>query len=141
MEQRLFSVVVVAAMLLVGGCATEHYLTDARHPEVAIMADGGVTYRGEFVDPEDLPDLLERSGLTKEDTINIRCPATMRDMRMPRRVMGILLKGGYPRHVLVGERQAYSEVGRTAEERRRDRIRQERERKKGARAPSTKPSF
>ena len=43
------------AALLAGGCATEHYVTDARHPEIALKEDGGVTYRGKYVDPEDLP--------------------------------------------------------------------------------------
>lgn len=116
------------AAFLAAGCATEHYMTDARHPEVAITEDGGVTYRGKFVDPEDLPGLLRKSGLDKEDTINVLCPKSMADMRTARHVMGILLKGGFPRNVLVGDRQAYSEVGRTAEERRRDRIRTQRER-------------
>ena len=113
-------------LALLGGCATEHYVTDAKHPEVAITEDGAVTYRGRFVDPEDLPSLLRRSGLTKEDTINIHCPNNLRDYRAPRRVMGILLNNGFPRHVLVGDRQSFSEAGRTAEERRRERLRQNR---------------
>lgn len=117
----------VTAAFLAAGCATEHYMTDARHPEVAITEDGGVTYRGKFVAPEDLPDILRASGLDKEDTINILCPKEMADMRTARRVMGILLKGGFPRNVLVGDRQSYSEVGRTAEDRRRERVRTQRE--------------
>ncbi|MGN0852737.1 MAG: hypothetical protein ACI4Q3_05105 [Kiritimatiellia bacterium] len=115
-----------ALLLGAGGCATEHYVSDAKHPEVAIAEDGSVTYRGRFVDPEDLPALLRRSGLTKEDTINIHCPDTLRDYRAPRRVMGILLNNGFPRHILVGDRRSFSEAGRTADERRRDRARQKR---------------
>ena len=46
--------------LLLAGCATEHHITDARHPEVAITPDGGVTYRGKFVDPEDLPKVKDK---------------------------------------------------------------------------------
>ena len=113
-------------LALFGGCATEHYVTDAKHPEVALTEDGAVTYRGRFVDPEDLPSLLRRSGLTKADTINIHCPNNLRDYRAPRRVMGILLNNGFPRHVLVGDRQSFSEAGRTAEERRRERFQQNR---------------
>ena len=111
-----------AAALLAGGCATEHYVTDARHPEIAITEDGGVTYRGRYVDPEDLPGLLRASGLEKRDTINIYCPEVMPNLRLQRRVMGILLREGFTRPVLVGARKAYSEVGRTAEERRRARV-------------------
>ena len=110
------------AALLAGGCATEHYVTDARHPEIAITEDGGVTYRGRYVDPEDLPGLLRASGLEKRDTINIYCPETAADWRLQRKVMAILARNGFTRPVLVGARKAYSEVGRTAEERRRARV-------------------
>ncbi len=115
-----------AAALLFGGCATEHYVTDARHPEIALTEDGGVTYRGKHVDPEDLPDLLRASGLDKHDTINIHCPETMTDWRLQRKVMGILSRNGFTRPVLVGDRKAYSEIGPGAEDRRRERLRQPR---------------
>ena len=111
-----------AAALLAGGCATERHVTDARHPEIALKEDGGVTYRGKYVDPEDLPGLLKDAGFDRHDTINIYCPEAMPDLRLQRRVMGILLRGGLTRQILVGERKAYSEVGRTAEERRRERV-------------------
>ncbi len=99
----------VLAALLATGCATERYMTDARHPEIALTADGGVTYRGTFVDPEDLPGLLKDSGLDRHDTINIYCPDNVRDWRLQRRVMGILSRNGFTRPVLVGERRATSE--------------------------------
>lgn len=83
------------AALLAGGCATEHYVTDARHPEIAITEDGGVTYRGRYVDPEDLPGLLRASGLEKRDTINIYCPETAADWRLQRKVMAILARNGF----------------------------------------------
>lgn len=108
------------AALLVCGCQTEHYVTDAKHPEIALTMDGGVTYRGKFVDPEDLPRLLRDSGLDKRDTINILCPDGMNDWRLQRRVMSILSRNGFTRPVLVGERRSSATVGRTAEERRRE---------------------
>jgi len=95
-----------------GGCATEHYITDAKHPEIAIKPDGGVTYRGRYVEPEDLPGLLRDSGFTRDDTINIHYPDGQSDFRMPSRVMTILLHNGFPRTVLVGDRKSYSHVGR-----------------------------
>lgn len=121
-----WTAVVALAALFACGCATEHYITDARHPEVAITADGGVTYRGEFVDPEDLPDLLKDSGLTRRDTINIHIPDDLRDMRMPRRVMGILSRNGFTRPILLTDRKSYTELGKTADERRVERIRNQR---------------
>ena len=119
---RISSLVVVAVLCLFGGCATEHYLTDARHPEVAITSDGGLTYRGRFIDPEDLPGLLKDSGLTKEDTINIHVPVEMTDYRMARKVMGILSRNGFTRPILLGDRQSSSAAGRTASQRRREEV-------------------
>jgi len=114
------AILLAALVLGVCGCQTEHYMVDAKHPEIALTPDGGVTYRGRFVDPEDLPDLLRASGLDKEDTINILCPEGMNDWRFQRKVMAILSRNGFTRPVLVGERRASATLGRTAEERRRD---------------------
>ena len=112
----------VAVMVALScGCETQHYMTDAKHPEIAIRMDGGVTYRGQFVDPEDLPGLLRKSGLTKTDTINIHYPDEMTDLRLPRKIMGILSRNGYTRPILVGDRQSYSAAGKTADERRQER--------------------
>ena len=114
------------ALLLVG-CATEHHITDARHPEVAITPDGGVTYRGKFVDPEDLPGLLKDSGLTKRDTINIHVPDDLQDMRAPRRVMAILARNGFTRPILLTDRKSYTTLGATADERRLEQRRRQQE--------------
>ena len=125
MKKPLWALALTMALLC--GCTTEHYMTDARHPEIALTMDGGVTYRGKFVDPEDLPGLLKDSGLDKHDTINIHCPEEMNDWRLQRKVMAILSRNGFTRPVLAGDRKAYSEAGRTADERRRERVRQQRE--------------
>ena len=117
------------ALLLVG-CATEHHITDARHPEVAIRSDGSVSYRGKFVVPEDLPGLLKDSGFTKQDTINIHVSEDLRDMRAPRRVMAILSRNGFTRPILVSDRKSYTELGKTADERRLERRRQQQEQMK-----------
>lgn len=137
MKKALVSLACAAALFC--GCETEHYMTDAKHPEVAITEDGGVTYRGKFVDPEDLPDLLKASGLRKTDTINIHCPDGFSDWRLQRKVMAILSRNGFTRPVLVGDRRAYSEAGKTADERRRERVKQRREHEQAMpAAPSTR---
>ena len=115
-----FLIPAFAAVLLFCGCETEHYMLDKQHPEIALTADGGVTYRGKYVDPESLPRLLRDSGLDKDDTINIYCPDGVNDWRLQRKVMSILSRNGFTRPILVGERKASSTVGRTAEERRRE---------------------
>ena len=122
--------VAVFLLLLAAGCTTEHYITDARHPEVAITADGGVTYRGKCVDLKDLPGILSDSGLTKQDTINIYVSDDLRDMRAPRRVMGFLSRNGFTRPILISERRSYTQLGKTADERRLDRLRQQQEQMK-----------
>ena len=127
---RIERIALAALLLCAAGCATEHYETGARNPEVAITADGGVTYRGKFVDPEDLPGLLKDSGLTKQDTINIHVSEDLRDMRAPRRVMAILSRNGFTRPILVSDRKSYTELGKTADERRLERRRQQQEQMK-----------
>jgi hypothetical protein len=79
---------------------------------IAITADGGVTFRGRFVEPEDLPGLLRDTGFTRTDTINVHYPDGQGDMRMPSRVMTVLLRKGFPRTILVGDRRSYSHIGR-----------------------------
>ena len=127
---RIERIALAALLLCAAGCATEHYETGARNPEVAITADGGVTYRGKFVDPEDLPGLLKDSGLTKQDTINIHAPEDLKDMRVPRRVMAILSRNGFTRPILISDRKSYTELGKTADERRMEQRRQQQEQMK-----------
>ena len=117
----------VALFVCVVGCATEHYETGARNPEVAITPLGSVTYRGKFVDPEDLPGLLRNSGLRKQDTINIHIPDDLRDMRAPRRVMAILSRNGFTRPILLTDRKSYTSLGATAEDRRLEQRRRQQE--------------
>ena len=127
---RIERIALAALLLCAAGCATEHYETGARNPEVAIAADGGVTYRGKFVDPEDLPGLLKDSGFTKQDTINIHVSEDLKDMRAPRRVMAILSRNGFTRPILISDRKSYTELGKTADERRLERRRQQEEQMK-----------
>ena len=110
--------------LLFCGCTTEYYISDARHPEVVITPSGGVTFRGRFVEPEDLPGLLRSASFSRKDPIYIGAPDDMADWRLKRRVMAILTRGGYTRPILVGAERSISEVGRTAQQRREDAARE-----------------
>ena len=100
----------VALTLFVGGCAHEQFVTDARHPEVAVSETGIVTYRGRPVEAEDLPGLLKDSGLTRQDTIHIRIPSGTTDFRVPYYVMGLLVQNGFTRPVFVEDRKSSSTV-------------------------------
>ena len=100
----------VTLALFAGGCAHEQFVTDARHPEIAVSETGIVTYRGRPVDAEDLPGLLKDSGLTRKDTIHIHIPSGTTDFRVPYYVMGILVKNGFTRPVFVEDRKSSSTV-------------------------------
>lgn len=90
------------------GCTHERHITDSRHPEIAVSAYGDVSWRGNKCLPEDLPGLLESSDFPKTSTVNIRIDEKLEDMRVPRRIMGLLAQNGYRRSVLQKERKAYS---------------------------------
>ena len=107
--RRLMGVMIVAvAMLLAGGCTHETYLVDSKHPEVEYTEDGSLKWHGRFIEPEELPRLLEKSGVEHTSQIDIRVPKGMRSLREPRLLLFVLRKAGYTRGVLVTEKKAYS---------------------------------
>ena len=118
------SVILLLGALLFSGCASEYYISDAKHPEVVITAAGGVTFRGRFVEPEDLPGLLRGASFSRKDPSYVGAPDDMADWRLKRKVMAILTRGGYTRPILVGAERSFSEVGRTAQQRREDAARE-----------------
>ena len=101
----------MVAALLACGCTSRRYMADARHPEVVVTDRGQLEFCGERIDADDLPGALSDAGYTKDDTINIRVPADIRDYRLPYYVMGVLAKKGFRRPVLVKERRAYTVTG------------------------------
>lgn len=119
MKRQLYLALVV--VLFWCGCATENNIVaDAQHPEIAITPAGGVTFRGRFVDPEDLPGLLRGASYQRTDTIYIRAPDDGSNARLRRKVMSVLSRNGFTRPIMVGEVHSSAVVGRTGDERRRD---------------------
>lgn len=111
MRQSIYIfLVIIALVILAGGCTHERFFTDARNPEIAISELGNVTYRGRIVEAEDLPDLLKESGLTPQDTIHIHIPSGLNDYRMAYHVIGQLVKNGFRRPVLVEDRRSSSSI-------------------------------
>ena len=108
MRQMMRLAVVALAMLLAGGCTHETYLVDSKHPEVEYTEDGSLKWHGRFIEPEELPRLLEKSGVEHTSQIDIRVPKGMRSLREPRLLLFILRRAGYTRGVLVTEKKAYS---------------------------------
>ena len=97
----------MVAMLLVG-CTHETYISDAKHPEVAYTEAGELKWHDRFIEPEELPGLLEKSGVDHKSQIDIRVPERIRSLKGPRLLLFLLRRAGYTRGVLVTEKRAYS---------------------------------
>lgn len=98
----------LAAAIVVSGCAHTTYISDSKHPEVEFSEDGGLKWRGRFIELEELPELLEDSGVDRKSQIDIRVSERMRSLKAPRRLLFILRRAGYTRGVLVTKKKAYS---------------------------------
>ena len=110
MRQMMRLAVVALAMLLAGGCTHETYLVDSKHPEVEYTEAGELKWHRRFIRPEELPKLLERSGVDRKAQIDIRVPERIRSLKGPRHLLFILRRAGYTRGVLVTEKRAYSKA-------------------------------
>lgn len=103
-----FRIIPVAAVLWVVGCASEKFVADSKHPEVAFSGDGGLMWRGRFIELEELPGLLKKTKVDPKSQIDIRVPDNFRNPKSARRLLFILRRAGYTRGVLVTEKRAYS---------------------------------
>ena len=95
MKMSVQSVVLSLAVVVFSGCTHTAYVADSKHPEVEFSEDGGLMWRGKFIALEDLPELLEDSGVSKKSQIDIRVSEHMRTLKAPRRILFILRRAGY----------------------------------------------
>ena len=98
------------ALAMFAGCTHEWYIVDSKHPEVEYTEGGELKWHRRFIQPEELPGLLERSGVDHKAQIDIRVPETIRSLKGPRHLLFILRRAGYTRGVLVTEKRAYSKA-------------------------------
>ena len=106
---HLFAVL-AAAMTLLAGCTHERFVADSRHPELEYSENGELKWRNMFINPDDLPRILDKSGVSRKTQIDIRVPDGIRSLKGARRLLFILRKAGYTRVVLVTEKRAYSKA-------------------------------
>lgn len=100
----------VAAVLAAGCVSTREIQVDAVDPSIRVTERGFLVGK-EYVDPVDIPDILEDSGVRKTETIHILIePGVERDLRPASALMAYLAKCGYTRPMLVTERHAESEA-------------------------------
>ncbi len=104
----VLNVFLLAAAIAFPGCTHTTYVSDSKHPEVEFSEDGGLLWRGRFIGLEELPELLEDSGVSRKSQIDIRVSERMRSLKAPRRLLFILRRAGYTRGVLVTKKKAYS---------------------------------
>ena len=102
---RTLSMVVFAA---VAGCSHTSYVASSKNPEVEFAEDGGLTWRGRFIELDELPEILEDAGVSRKTQIDIRVSERMRSLKAPRALLFILRRAGYTRGVLVTKKQARS---------------------------------
>ena len=109
MKRFLLNIVFASAIIMFSGCTHTTYIADSKNPEVEFSEDGGLLWRGRFIELEELPDLLEDAGVDKKSQIDIRVSERMRSLKAPRILLFILRRAGYTRGVLVTKKKAYSE--------------------------------
>lgn len=100
--------VLLVSALMAGGCASEKFVSDSKNPEVAFSSDGGLMWRGEFIEPDELPYLLKKTKVNPKSQIDIRIPQDFSNPKAARSLLFLLRRAGYTRAVLVTEKKAYS---------------------------------
>lgn len=108
---RNFQIALCAALLAVSfaGCRTRSTIeTSLAHPSIEIYGSG-VKFQGKYVMPQDVPDILERHGVSHDTTIHIRLE-TLDRLREAQAFRGLLAKHGYRRSALVTREHAESSV-------------------------------
>ena len=101
-------IAMTVAFAVLSGCTHTTYVSDSKHPEVEFSEDGGLMWRGRFIELGELPELLEDAGVDKKSQIDIRVPDRMHSLKAPRVLLFILRRAGYTRGVLVTKKKAYS---------------------------------
>ena len=105
----------LAAVAFLAGCAHETYFSDSKHPEVEYSENGDLKWHGRFIEPEELPRLLEKSGVDRKSQIDIRVPQRIQSLKGPRQLLFLLRRAGYTRGVLVTEKHAFSSAPEPAQ--------------------------
>ena len=108
MKRFLLYFVFALVAILFSGCTHTTYIADSKNPEVEFSEDGGLMWRGRFIELEELPELLEDADVDKKSQIDIRVSERMRSLKAPRTLLFILRRAGYTRGVLVTKKKAYS---------------------------------
>ncbi len=98
----------VPLLLFPAGCASTPR-AGAPPVHITVGADGMLTYGTQQFRPEQLPERLSRSGVSKEQDIRLHL-ADARQTNLLAQLRDMLLRNGYKRFLFLTERRATSEV-------------------------------
>ena len=103
-----FACLMLFMICLACGCATRRAVTfDAQNPAVRV-SQRGILFGDTFVNPQEVPEILNDYDVPKTRTIHIRLDSDVRNLGPARTLMGYLCRAGYKSPVLVTERHAES---------------------------------
>ena len=82
------------------GCVTAHTFETGRDNPSLEIVGGGVKYQGEYVMPQEVPELLEECGVAHDTVIHVRIHEFDR-LKEAQLFRGMLARAGYTRVALV----------------------------------------
>ena len=96
------------ALVLAGGCVSRRTVVlDAKNPAVRVSLNG-VLFGDTFVKPQEVPEILDDHGVSRDRVIHILLDGDVRNLKEARFLMACLGRAGYTRPVLVTKRHAES---------------------------------
>lgn len=112
-KNALLSIVIgtVLYMFLVAGCTTVREVKYGVDHPLLELSGLGLKFDGQFVKPEEVPDLLEEYQIPHDAVIHIGiAPEVQHELRSVRVFMAYLARNGYRRSVLVTDLHGESSV-------------------------------
>lgn len=112
-KNALLSIVVgtVLYMFLVAGCVTDHEMKYGVDNPILELSSLGLKFDGKYVDPKEVPELLEEYQIPHSATIHIGITQdVMQQLGPVRTFQAYLAKNGYRRSVMVTDMHGESSV-------------------------------
>ena len=90
------------------GCTTTTIVAEGGNTEIKLTPSGEIIYREQTVTKEQLPELLRRAHVKREEAIHILVPANQeqRDYLLMRSVTDTLKRSGYGRIAFITDKKA-----------------------------------
>jgi len=105
---HLYWISLTLTILLLSGCTTTTVAKEPQNTEIKITTSGTLVFKDLPITQEQLPDLLRKGRVKRDDTLHILVPMNkeQRDYRLMRSVTDTLKRAGYGRIVFTTEKKA-----------------------------------